>query len=121
MYCVSRTSKRAPSLNDRATVTDLTASFGVERRAIENEGSFLAGAQRRDGAAFFENGDDSGGRFESLVVAGELAANRGKVGQCDDFAFCGGVASRAIPLLFHEPVECNRIHDRAALGGDLAG
>src|SRR5579883_1942567 len=105
-----------PARDDRTTIADLAATFGVERGTVENERPFLTGAQRLRAPPVRENRDDPTLRLQAILVTGKLAAHRRQVGERDHVAFRCGVATRARALLFHEPVETHGIHDGAALG-----
>src|SRR5580698_1785340 len=108
------------SADNRAAIADLSAAFGIERGAAQNERSFFAWRQGLRARSTLEHRYKLAVRLQALVVTGKLAAHGRQFGDFDDVAFRRGIAPRAFSLLGHQPVEPNRIYDGTVLGRNFS-
>lgn len=102
-----------------ATVADLAAGLGVERRLVENHDTLLALLQALDGLAVPEQRDDLPGAGDALI-----AKEAGLTVDLDKavvvHAECAGSAG-ALALGLHLALEALLVDGQLALAGDVIG
>src|SRR5690348_1678759 len=96
----------------RAGVPDLTAGFGIERRALENDRGGFARRQRFDTAAFAQDRDDLAVVSVQHFVAKELRWLQfaGELRRHLQLAFELAGRTRTLALLVHGALEAAHVH-----------